>query len=234
MADLAVVVPVYNEEKIIECVINDWYNCLDSLNIDFEIHLYNDGSRDNSLSEMQKAAKNKPKVVLHTKENSGHGPTILKAYKENSTSNWLFQIDSDNEISSKYFSELWTDRGNYDFLVGQRLYDKRNKARLIISWFAKLSVHVFYKKGVDDVNVPYRLMRVSKFLPFINNIPDDTFAPNVIITGIALKNKFRVKQIDVEFQNRQTGTVSLKNLKLLKSSLYSFYQTVKFALCSKI
>ncbi len=232
MTDLKVVVPVYNEEDIIGHVINEWYNCLSSLDIDFEIHLYNDGSRDNSYSEMVKAAENKPKVVLHTKENSGHGSTILRAYRENSSANWLFQIDSDNEISSNYFPELWAARENYDFLVGQRLYTKRHKARRIISWFARMSVYIFYNKGLRDVNVPYRLMRTSKFSSYFNKIPDNTFAPNVIVTGIALKNKFRVKQIDVEFHSRQTGEVSIKKFKLLKSAIKSFGQTIKFALCT--
>jgi dolichol-phosphate mannosyltransferase len=233
MTDLAVVIPVYNEEEIIGTVINDWYNCLTSLNINFEIHLYNDGSKDNTQFEIRKAAENKPQVVLHNKENSGHGPTILKAYKENHSSNWLFQVDSDNEISSTYFPELWNEREKYDFLIGQRQYSNRPVARRIVSWFAKISVHLFYKKGITDVNIPYRLMRTSKFLHFFQTIPVTTFAPNVIITGIALKNKFRIKKINVEYKSRQTGKVSIKKFKLLKSSLKSLFQTIKFSLCSK-
>ena len=51
--DLAVVMPVYNEEEIIETVIKDWCKILDKLNMSYQIHPYNDGSKDNSLQKLK-------------------------------------------------------------------------------------------------------------------------------------------------------------------------------------
>lgn len=231
MKTLKVVIPVYNEEEIIETVISDWHKTLETLEIDFEIHVYNDGSKDTTLKKLQAVSDKLAQVRVHDKKNSGHGPTILKAYNDNADTEWIFQIDSDNEISSKYFPELWIDRENYDYLIGQRQYTNRQLPRRIVSLFAKFSVHFFYKKGINDVNIPYRLMRTDKFSADISKIPADTFAPNVIITGIALKRKMRVKQIPVVFNSRETGEVSIKKFKLLKSAIKSFFQTVKFSKC---
>ena len=46
--ELAVIIPVYNEEEVISAVLREWHSTLDKLKINFEIHAYNDGSNDNS------------------------------------------------------------------------------------------------------------------------------------------------------------------------------------------
>lgn len=228
--DLAVIIPAYNEEEIIGTVINDWVNCLGQLDsIHYQIHVYNDGSKDNTLSELYHAAEGKTGVVVHDKPNSGHGPTILQGYNENMMATWLLQIDSDNEISSGYFPGLWNDRHNYDFLIGYRKHQNRPPTRKIISWFSKTWVALLFGKGIHDVNVPYRLMRTSAFAPYVKSIPLDTFAPNVIISGIAARENFRIKQQPVTCTGRQTGEVSIKRFKLLKFAFISYLQTLKFA-----
>ena len=48
--ELAVVIPVYNEEESIAAVLNKWTGELNRLSIDYHIHVYNDGSNDGSES----------------------------------------------------------------------------------------------------------------------------------------------------------------------------------------
>ena len=55
--ELSVVIPVYNEEDIISMVIDNWIEKLNQLNINYEIHLYNDGSTDNSLERVLESEK---------------------------------------------------------------------------------------------------------------------------------------------------------------------------------
>lgn len=120
--DLAVVIPVYNEELAIAGVLRDWSAVLDSLGMKYVIAEYNDGSQDRTkevLAETEIALKGK--ILVVNKENSGHGPTILQGYKEYAPkSDWIFQIDSDNEMQPDGFAELWRARGEYDFLLGYR------------------------------------------------------------------------------------------------------------------
>ena len=46
MPELAVVVPVYNEEGSISDVVKKWTNTLDRMKIDYRMSVYDDGSRD--------------------------------------------------------------------------------------------------------------------------------------------------------------------------------------------
>ena len=228
MTELKVIIPVYNEEGAISEVIEDWTQTLLSLKIKFKICVFNDGSKDNTIKILNDlAAKNKHLVVVD-KPNSGHGPTILKGYRENLDVTWLFQVDSDNELKASEFEKFWKLRYDFDFLIGTRIHRDSPLPRIITTGISKLVVGFFYGNKVRDVNAPFRLMRTSKFHDDILKIPDNTFAPNLIISGIANIRKLRIKQLNVTHHNRETGEVSIKKWKLFKAAFTSLLQTIAF------
>lgn len=229
MKDLIVVMPVYNEEGAIGAVLEKWHQALSSLEIDFEIHAYNDGSKDQTSSILSAMSAKFPRIVGHNKTNSGHGPTILQGYREaSSKTRWVFQIDSDDEMGPESFNTLWSQRGKFDFLIGRRDGYIQPLPRKMISAISRLTVWTCFGKGVWDVNAPYRLMNAAAFSPLYDAIPDDTFAPNLIISGWAALRDLKIFQAPVPRQERQTGVVSIKKWKLLKAACRSFWQTFAF------
>lgn len=229
---MAIVMPVYNEEGAILRVLEQWVVMLDTLpDLRYQIHIYNDGSKDGTariLSDV--GARYSGRVVVHNKANSGHGPTILLGYRENVADfDWLFQIDSDGEIGPEKFSELWDRRSAHDFLIGWRQNRYSPLPRQIVSLISRATVRVFYGVGVYDVNCPFRLMRTATLASSLPAIPTDTFAPNVILSGLACHAGWRILEVPVLFRERQTGEVSIKKWKLLKVAMKSFAQTIAFA-----
>ena len=228
---LCVILPVYNEEAVVGDVLRKWDEELGRLGIDYVIRPYNDGSKDGSLQVMRKFAVAHRRVDVRNKANSGHGPTILTGYREAAQDgfDWIFQIDSDDEMGPEKFDDLWCRRGDYDFLVGRREGRVQALSRRIVSLFSRLCVRMFYGKSVWDVNSPYRLMRVSAFREFYDAIPITTFAPNVILSGLAARHHLRSFEIRVPQRDRTTGECSMRKWKLLKAAVRSFIQTISFA-----
>ena len=231
---LCVVMPVYNEQDAIAVVLRKWDAALSVLGIDYVIRPYNDGSKDDSLAVMMHVAGAMPRVDIRDKPNGGHGNTILTGYREAADNgfDWVFQIDSDDEMGPEKFAELWSCRQNYDFLVGMRDGRVQMLSRKVISFVSRLCVRAFYGKSVWDVNTPYRLMRVSAFKDFFAKIPLTTFAPNVILSGLAARHKLRCFETRVPQHDRTTGEVSIKKWKLLKAAAKSFWQTIAFSFSS--
>jgi len=230
--DLCVVIPVYNEEGAIENVLRKWTAMLDGLGIRYEIHAWNDGSRDSTGSILARVSSDSGgRIVARDKPNSGHGPTILGGYRiAADRAEWVFQTDSDDEMGPESFPELWNRRERFDFLLGRRDGRRQPMARRIVSSVSRLSVRLFYGRGgVWDVNSPYRLMRSSAFAPFFRAIPDDTFAPNVLLSGLAAPHRLRCFEMPVPQRDRTTGEVSIKKWKLLKAAAKSFFQTIRFS-----
>ncbi len=228
MTALKVIIPVYNEEGAISEVIRDWTDILSALNIKFKICVFNDGSKDNTIQILNDLAVQNKNLIVTDKPNSGHGPTILKGYRENLDVEWLFQVDSDNELRAEEFEKFWVLRNDFDFLIGERMHRDSPLPRIITTQISRLVVSFFYGAKVKDVNAPFRLMRVAAFEKDILKIPEDTFAPNLIIAGLASIRKMRVKQLEVRHHERETGEVSIKKWKLFKAAFKSFLQTISF------
>ncbi len=225
---LAIIIPVYNEADIVANVIGDWEKELGKYPINFAVHVYNDGSKDNTLCILTELAANRVWLHVHNKLNSGHGPSVSAGYRENiEECEWIFQVDSDNEISAGEFIKLWNSKDGSDIIVGRRHNREQNLPRKIISMLSRLAVKIFYKSAIFDVNSPYRLFRSNEFKNVVCSLPVDTLTPNVILSGMAGLRGMRCKEIPVIHQNRKTGqTTNL--IKILRMSVMAFWQVAIF------
>lgn len=223
---LAVIMPVYNEEGAIAKVLDKWLGELNRLGIDFKIHVYDGGSKDNTVKILNQLAAKNNQIVVHEIV-LPHGPSILLGYRANSDAEWLFQIDSDDEMGPESFERLWEKRNDYDFLLGRRVGRKSPLSRQMVSFISRGTVRYLYGPGVYDVNSPYRLMRSDAFKHFFEKIPSDALAPNVIISGIACRMKLRILELPVEHRERETGT-PINKMRLLKAAVRSMFQTIKY------
>jgi dolichol-phosphate mannosyltransferase len=227
MYDVEVVMPVYNEAECVCDVLDDWIKELSLLAISYRLLVLNDGSKDNTAEVLAHYARN-PNIRVINKKNSGHGPTILQGYHlAVPEAHWVFQVDSDNEIKAEQFQKLWTEREKYDAVIGIRDGRQQPFSRKIISAVSRLVVRVFYGQGVADVNCPFRLMRTEVLKQILQQIPSNTFAPNVAISGFFALRKDRLLNQPIRHTNRQTGEVSIKKWKLLKAATKSFMQIIQ-------
>ena len=225
--DLAVVMPVYNEADCIVEVIDSWRSMLTEQRIDFRMIVLNDGSRDGTADAL-KAFAGDGRIEIVNKPNSGHGPTILQGYRRAvEIARWVFQVDSDNEMGPEHFPHFWRIREDYDAILGIRGGREQNAPRRVISAASRLAVGMMYGKGVVDVNVPYRLIRADMLKGIIAQIPADTFAPNVVISGALSRSGVRIWNEKVPFRGRTTGTVSIVKWKLWKSAARALWQTIR-------
>ncbi len=226
--ELIVVMPVYNEAECIGAVIDDWSAALDKLGINFEILALNDGSRDETANVLS-AYETDERVTVVNKANSGHGPTILAGYRAAALrADWVFQVDSDDEMKPRAFPNFWRRRDRYDAIFGVRVAREQDGARRFLSAGSRATIKFLYGRGVRDVNVPYRLMRARVLKPIVAAIPDETFAPNILISGVLGKRRRRVLNLPVLHENRKTGTGSLTNSKVWKVAARALGQTIRF------
>ena len=226
LLDLAVVIPVYNEEGCIRTVLESWIRILNNLKINFNILVLNDGSVDGT-SRVLAEFKSDLRFKIIEKANSGHGPTILMGYKKAvSLAEWTFQCDGDDEIQADSFPLLWQQRFQFDAIFGSREARIQSLDRRFLSVASRWVVTGLFKSGVLDVNVPYRLIRSTVLKKLLEQIPENTFAPNVIISGAIALSDLRIQNISVRHVVRRTGRVSLQGLRTIKAGLKVFMQTL--------
>ena len=229
LKDVAVVIPVFNEEKLIGECIDEWLNVLDSVNLNYEILIIDDGSSDATISIVERYGDNQ-NIQAIIKQNEGHGPTILAGYKRAvGIAEWVFQADSDNEISPNQFSALWSRRQGQDAVIAWRQGRDQTTVRRLVTFFARVTTKVLFRCHLRDVNIPFRLIRSETLTILLEKIPSDTFAPNIALSGALSLMNYQVEECPVIFNERIVGESSLSNLGAVRKGGRALLELVKIS-----
>ncbi|GIR36111.1 MAG: hypothetical protein CM15mP49_14960 [Actinomycetota bacterium] len=229
LKDVAVVIPVFNEEKLIGECINEWLNVLDSVNLNYEILIIDDGSSDATISIVERYGDNQ-NIQMIIKQNEGHGPTILAGYKRAvGIAEWVFQADSDNEISPNQFSALWSRRQGQDAVIAWRQGRNQTTVRRLVTFFARVTTKVLFRCHLRDVNIPFRLIRSETLTILLEKIPSDTFAPNIALSGALSLMNYQVEECPVVFNERIVGESSLSNLGAVRKGGRALLELIKIS-----
>ena len=215
---LYIVIPAYNEEANIGDVIESWYPIIEKHNGGGQSRLViiDDGSRDRTLEIMQEAAKTRPLLVPLTKENKGHGATVLYGYKYalREGADFIFQTDSDGQTLPEEFEPFWERRNEYDLIAGWRRGRQDGFSRKVITSVLRGTVKFTFGLDLRDVNVPYRLMKAETLRKWIGLVPPDFNLTNIAVMAIFGKVGARILSIPVTFRPRQGGksTVNVRKI----------------------
>ena len=227
LADLAVVIPVYNEEKSIKNCVDSWSRVLSSLEISYVLLILNDGSWDETERVLSELPPIESLTIIH-KRNEGHGPTILQGYiHATETAEWVLQVDSDNEITPEVFHNFWNSRHGQEAVLGFRTGRKQSFVRGVISRVAKSITGTLYNCHLRDVNIPFRLIRSDVLAPIIARIPRNTFAPNIVISGALTRIGATITELPVPFQPRAHGEASLNDVSAFTNAIRAFFQVTR-------
>ncbi len=156
----SLVVPVWNEEKIIPELYRRVVQAMDSTGEPWEMICVNDGSRDRSLQLLTQLHEQDPRIkIIDFSRNFGHQIAIT-AGADFAEGQAVVVIDSDLQDPPEViprFIEKW--REGYEVVYGQRTHREGE------TWFKLTTAKLFYRllKRITDVEIPidtgdFRLM----------------------------------------------------------------------------
>jgi len=156
----SVVVPLYNEELVINETYNRLTKVLQKINGDYEIIFVNDGSRDKTEEIAKEIARKDPKVkLINFSRNFGHQNAIT-AGMDHSSGEAVVVIDADLQDPPELIYEM-IDKYHEGYDVVYAVRTKRKGE----TFFKKFSAKVFYRllKKLVDIDIPvdtgdYRLI----------------------------------------------------------------------------
>jgi polyisoprenyl-phosphate glycosyltransferase len=148
--ELSVVIPIFNEEENISVLYSRLTTVLEKTHVDYEIIFVDDGSRDNSLSQVQDlSAEDRHVVVVELARNFGHQVAIT-AGLDHSQGEAVIVMDGDLQDPPEVVPEFiakW--REGYDVVYGIR---ERRKER----WLKRAAYAGFYRllRRVASIEIP--------------------------------------------------------------------------------
>lgn len=234
MDKLYIVIPAYNEAENITACVEDWYPVIEAHNQSGESRLViiNDGSKDDTYQILTKLAQDKPLLLPLTKQNGGHGSTVLYGYRysiENGA-DYIFQTDSDGQTNPNEFEAFWAERNEYDAILGNRVVRGDGKDRKFVENTVCFLLRMIFGVKVEDANAPFRLMRTELVAKYIDKLPRDFNIPNIMFTTYFVYHHEKVKFIPISFKPRQGGVNSINIKKIVKigwKAVGDFYKLKK-------
>ena len=159
---ISIVVPCYNEEKALPHYYNKMREIMNNMNyVDFEIILVNDGSKDNTLKEMQELARNDARIkFINFSKNFGKEAAMYAGF-EYSKGDFIAVMDADLQDPPELLEEMYKGikEENYDCVATRRTTRKGEPP--IRSFFARMFyrlINRISKTEMVDGARDYRLM----------------------------------------------------------------------------
>lgn len=225
MDNLFIIVPAYNESVNIGCFIQDWYPVIEKHNVEgnSKLVIINDGSKDNTYEIIKSYAETRPLLVPLTKQNSGHGSTLLFGYRYAlaNHADYIFQTDSDGQTNPREFQRFWDIRQKYDAIIGKRLTRQDGLFRKFTQQVLLLILRITFGVRIPDSNAPFRLMKAELIEKYINKMPKDFNLPNVMLTTYFSYFNEKVKFVEISFKTRQGGKNSINFKRIVKIGWYA-------------
>ena len=135
---ICIVMPAYNEQDNIRAAIEKINESFSSIDYNFEIIIVDDGSKDNTVDEIQRILQSYPVRLLKLSRNFGKEHAII-AGLDHADADAVILMDADLQHPMELvpeFLEKW--RQGYDIVYGYR-EDRRDE-----SWHKRLFTRIFY------------------------------------------------------------------------------------------
>lgn len=121
MADLSVVIPVYNEEDNLEPLWAELRPVLESLGLSFEVVFVDDGSRDRSAEIIRGFRERDPRVrLVRLKINAGETAASDAGFKA-ARGRWIVTMDADLQNDPADIAALLVHLDRWDAVTGWRV-----------------------------------------------------------------------------------------------------------------
>ncbi|MEO7510798.1 MAG: glycosyltransferase family 2 protein [Gemmatimonadaceae bacterium] len=235
---LSVVMPAYNEEEGIAVAVEAvQQQVLDRVNA-AELVVVNDGSRDSTGALLDQMAARDSRIRVVHKANGGHGPALISGMAA-ARGEYIFLIDSDNQIPMEDFAALWQQVADAN-LADANLADGHLAAfgvrrirhdatlRRLLTVLIRVSLFLLFGVRLYDANVPFKVFHRRLWDAARAHIPDDTLAPSLFFAIYTARRRERIAFVNVHHKDRETGTVSIKRWKLVRFCARAFRQLLDF------
>lgn len=231
---LSIIIPAYNEEKTILEILQKVYD-LELGQIDKEVVIVDDGSKDATLSLINQFAKDKKGiVVLEHKKNRGKGAGVITGIKIATGDIFIIQ-DADLEYDPQDIPKLILPivRKKFRVVYGTRLRTKpvffgKNRTPLLVHFFGNkflsLLTSILYGAHITDMETCYKAFDRDVLKGMRLRSRSFDFEPE--ITAKILKKRIKIHEVDIKTKPR--GYAEGKKLHTVRDGSIALWTLIKY------
>lgn len=227
---ISIVMPVYNEEDVIEKVVRNFCDAVLSRFKNKEFILVNDCSTDATLSVLECLRHEYPYIrTLTNLSNQGHGPSLMRAYHE-AKGEYVFHCDSDNQFIAEDFWPIWRKlkENKLELVMGYRKQRKDPMYRKSMAYALRVFNIIFFGVSCRDTNAPFKLYTRASLKRVLSIVPRDAFVPTILMVLAAHAYSMRIGEVSIRHLPRLTGKSFIRNWRAIVFCWKSAKELIQF------
>ncbi len=208
---VSIIIPIYNEEGILQSSVAGLYESLEEVDWSFEIILSENGSKDGTVELARKLQERHPELRLIHSDEPDYGKALRRGILEaNGEIVMCDEIDlCDVDFYKRAMVEL---EGGADFVVGSKVLDRsldkrpayRRSATLVINFLLRVFLNF---RGTDTHGL--KAFKRERVLSVVNKcvVNRDLFASELVIR--AGRMRLNVVEIPVQVIEKRAPSIGL-------------------------
>ena len=226
MKSLSIIIPTFNDEKIIKKKLIYLFNKIKKAKLNFEIIVINDGSTDKTLNEL-KSIGNKIKVINNS-SNRGKSYSIRRGLVKSKFQH-IILIDSDLPYFEKFDLIIQKLKKKYDFVFINRRHPnsrliENNSLYKYLRNFISFLISLLLKRCLNFEDKKIDTQAGLKGFKKLNNFRNIKFFSNKFFLDIELlylyyNNKKKITSIPVTYKISRNSSIKIykifSNLQIL-------------------
>ncbi len=219
---ISIVIPAYNEEKRIFNTIAETERTMSELQLNHEIVLVDDGSRDGTYAEMLKAAPLYKNVYpVRYEKNQGKGHALKHAFSF-VTGDLVTFLDADLDLHPNQLPTFleYMKKYNADVVVGSKRHPKSKlyypAYRKILSFAYNIMTRILFNLSLRDTQAGLKLFKyevLKKVFPRVS-VKKYAFDLEILVNAHHLGYRIVEAPIILNFQ-RKFGRIRLRDIKTI-------------------
>ncbi|MCX6774215.1 MAG: glycosyltransferase family 2 protein [Candidatus Micrarchaeota archaeon] len=199
---ISVILPVHNEEKVLEQSIRRIEKIMLGLKMDFEIIISEDGSTDRTF-EIMKSLESERIRIFQNRERLGKGKAIKNSLME-ARGNIVIFMDADLASKPEQIEELIKQiRNGAAIVIGSRYVQgskvKRTAIRNIASIGFNWLVRNILNSKLKDHQCGFKAFRKDAILPLANEVENRQFFWDTELLVLAQRKGLKIVEIPIEW-----------------------------------
>lgn len=216
---LSVIVPAYNEEKNIEKTVRSIFDYLKSKEIEHEILVVTDGSKDKTDSIVESLRTNILTLeLIKYEQNKGKGFAVKTGFL-NAKGIFRLFTDADNSTSIEHL-EIFLPYINegYSVIIGSIAVPGHTVAagsepiwRRVFGKLGNLFIQIMAVPGVHDTQRGFKLFTADAVESIFPKLTVEGWGFDVEALALARKFGHKIKEVPVDWKNDPNSRVKLKS-----------------------
>lgn len=209
---LSVVIPAYNSQEVIAETLLDVDRYLSKQDYAYEIIVVSDGSKDNTVSIVEKTKQLVRNLrLIENKENHGKGYVVRQGILEAKGEYRMF-MDADNSTKIDHLDLFWPETKHYDIVIasigikGAKIHETAQWYRRLLGNVAKYIIRIV--AGLWEIKDTQRGFKLFNEKSVQAVFPKQTLTRwgfDFEILTLAKRMGFKIKEVPITWNNPVGG-----------------------------